>query len=81
MSTLSSKPLCLCQIIGQKLLTGIFMLSTILSVATVQTTIFSENMGTPAATTSIASYTGWQNNGVLTFSGNPKISQSVYLFR
>ncbi|GAB2835347.1 T9SS type A sorting domain-containing protein [Ferruginibacter profundus] len=33
-----------------------------------QTTIFSENIGTPAGTTSIAAYAGWQNNGVLTFS-------------
>jgi hypothetical protein len=33
-----------------------------------QTTIFSENIGTPSGTTTIAAYTGWQNNGVLTFS-------------
>jgi hypothetical protein len=33
-----------------------------------QTTIFSENIGGPTATTTIAAYTGWQNNGVLTFS-------------
>src|SRR5689334_14185428 len=33
-----------------------------------QTTIFSENIGSPSATTTIASYTGWQNNGILTFS-------------
>lgn len=30
--------------------------------------IFSENIGTPVGTTSIASYTCWQNNGLLTFS-------------
>jgi len=77
MSTCSSNFLCLSRIIGQKLLTGIFMLSTILSVATAQTTIFSENMGTPAATTSIASYTGWQNNGVLTFSGTADVRNTT----
>ena len=31
--------------------------------------IFSENVGTPSSTTLINSYTGWQNNGVLTFTG------------
>ena len=34
-----------------------------------QTTIFSENMGSPSSTTEITSYTGWQNNGILTFTG------------
>lgn len=33
-----------------------------------QTTIFSENIGTPSGTTTIAAYSGWQNNGVLTFT-------------
>lgn len=32
--------------------------------------IFSENIGSPSGTTAITSYTGWQNNGVLTFSGS-----------
>jgi len=42
-----------------------------------QVTIFSENMGTPAATTAIASYTGWQNNGVLTFSGTADVRNTT----
>ncbi|MFM7645691.1 MAG: hypothetical protein ACKO41_03160, partial [Sphingomonadales bacterium] len=33
-----------------------------------QTIIFSENMGVPATTTSINTYTGWQNAGTLVFS-------------
>lgn len=35
---------------------------------TAQTTIFSENVGSPGGTTAIASYTGWQNQGTLTYS-------------
>ena len=38
-----------------------------------QVTIFSENFGTPAATTSVATYTGFQNNGLLTFAGNADV--------
>lgn len=34
-----------------------------------QTTIFSENVGTPSGTTLLGTYTGWQNNGTLTFGG------------
>lgn len=34
-----------------------------------QTTIFSENVGSPSGTTAITSYTGWQNNGTIAFSG------------
>jgi hypothetical protein len=44
--------------------------------AQAQTTIFSENLGTPAATTTIAAYTGWQNNGVLTFSNGGSTSSA-----
>ena len=36
--------------------------------AKAQVTIFSENMGSPTGTTTIASYTGWQNQGLLTYS-------------
>ena len=39
------------------------------SAALAQTVIFSENFGTPSTTTSIGSYTGYQNFGALTFSG------------
>lgn len=35
-----------------------------------QTPIFSENCGTPTTTTLITAYAGWQNNGILTFSGD-----------
>jgi len=53
-----------------------FLLSGISSVNG-QVTIFSENMGTPSATTAIASYTGWQNNGVLTFSGTADVRNTT----
>lgn len=39
-------------------------------------TIFSENIGTPSGTTAINSYTGWQNNGTLTFSGTGDVRTS-----
>ncbi len=35
--------------------------------------IFSENMGAPSATTAITSWTGWQNNGILTFTGTADV--------
>jgi len=35
-----------------------------------QTTIFTENCGNPAATTSAATYTGWQNNASLTYTAS-----------
>ena len=35
-----------------------------------QTTIFSENCGTPSVTTSCATYTGWQNNVTLTYTAS-----------
>jgi PEP-CTERM motif len=39
--------------------------------------IFSENMGTPASTTLITAYTGWQNQGLLTFSGTGDVRTST----
>ena len=35
-----------------------------------QTTIFTENCGNPAPTTSAATYTGWQNNATLTYAAS-----------
>ncbi|OWR15161.1 beta strand repeat-containing protein [Chryseobacterium sp. VAUSW3] len=42
-----------------------------------QTIIFSENIGTPTTTTAISSYAGWQNNGVLTFTGTGDVRSSL----
>jgi hypothetical protein len=44
-----------------------------------QTTIFSENMGTPSTTTATSSYTGFQNFGVgsITFSGTSDVRTST----
>jgi hypothetical protein len=40
------------------------------------TTIFSENFGSPSATTLITAFTGWQNSSPITFSGNADIRTS-----
>lgn len=40
------------------------------------TTIFSENFGSPSATTLITAYTGWQNTSPIAFSGNADIRTS-----
>jgi hypothetical protein len=42
-----------------------------------QTTIYSENCGTPSATTSVATYTGWQNYATLTYVGNADVRTTV----
>jgi hypothetical protein len=42
-----------------------------------QTTIFSENIGNPAGTTLITLYAGWQNNGVLSFSGTGDVRNTT----
>jgi hypothetical protein len=39
-------------------------------IVSAQTTIFSENCGNPSVTTTCTSYTGWQNNGSLTFTAS-----------
>jgi hypothetical protein len=50
-----------------KLLFLTFLLPLVVSA---QTTIFSENCGNPAITTTCTTYTGWQNNGTLTFTAS-----------
>lgn len=42
-----------------------------------QTTIYSENCNTPTLTTSVATYTGWQNYGTQTYSGNADVRTTV----
>ena len=42
-----------------------------------QTTIFTENFGNPAATTSVATYTGFQNYGVQTYAGNADVRTTL----
>ncbi|MFN0257373.1 T9SS type A sorting domain-containing protein [Pedobacter ureilyticus] len=37
---------------------------------------FSENMGNPASTTVVSSYTGWQNNGMYTYAGTADVRTS-----
>ena len=41
--------------------------------ANAQVVIFSENVGTPAATTAVASYAGWQNTTPISFSGSSDV--------
>lgn len=58
----------------------LFALSVLLSGfarVNAQTTIFSENVGTPSGTTAIASYTGWQNFGTLTFTGTADVRNTT----
>ena len=43
------------------------------SISIAQTVFFSENVGTPAATTPVATYTGWENTTPVTFSGNADV--------
>jgi hypothetical protein len=42
-----------------------------------QTTIYSENCGTPSAVTSVATYTGWQQKGIQTYTGNADVRTTV----
>ena len=42
-----------------------------------QTIIYSENCGTPSATTVVSTYTGWQNNGKQTYTGNADVRTTV----
>lgn len=42
-----------------------------------QSTIFTENCGNPSSTTSVSSYTGWQNYGVLTYTGTADVRTTL----
>ena len=42
-----------------------------------QTTIFTENFGAPGATTSVSTYTGFQNYGVQTYTGNADVRATI----
>jgi hypothetical protein len=42
-----------------------------------QSTIFTENCGNPSATTVVSSYTGWQNYGVLTYTGTADVRTTL----
>jgi len=55
-----------------------FFLLAFSSSLVAQTTIFSENVGTPVGTTLISlPYTGWQNYGVLTYAGTADVRTST----
>jgi hypothetical protein len=60
----------------KKLLLSLLALSSILTQAQV-TTVFSENVGSPTGTTTYALYTGWQNNGTLTFTGTGDVRSTT----
>lgn len=53
-----------------------FMLTVLVPAAQSQIVLFAENMGVPAATTVVTSYTGWQNAGVLTFSNGEQAASA-----
>ena len=42
-----------------------------------QSTIFTENCGNPASTTAVSSYTGWQNYGVLSYTGTADVRTTL----
>jgi len=59
----------------QSLLT--LLLLTGISKSNAQVTIFSENMGTPSATTLVNSYSGWQNVSPVTFNSSSTLQSDV----
>jgi len=58
---------------------NIYALVTLLVTTLVysQTTIYSENFGTPAATTLLTAYTGYQNSAPITYSGTADVRTST----
>ena len=42
-----------------------------------QSTIFTENCGNPSSTTSVSSFTGWQNYGVLSYTGTADVRTTL----
>jgi hypothetical protein len=42
-----------------------------------QSTIFTENCGNPASTTVVSSFTGWQNYGVLSYTGTADVRTTL----
>ncbi len=56
-----------------RFLAGLVLIALAAASAEGQTTVFSEDMGTPAAPTSVTTYDGWQNNGILTFTGTGEV--------
>lgn len=60
-----------------KLLFITFCITLLPSLTYSQVTIFSENFGTPATTTSVATYTGFQNYGVQTYTGNADVRTTL----
>lgn len=53
------------------------LMSAITFIALQAQTVYSENMGTPAATTVITNYTGWQNSAPITYSGSGDVRTST----
>jgi hypothetical protein len=54
-----------------------FLLFTLMGILTAQSqTIYSENMGTPASTTLITAYSGWQNSSPITYTGDGDVRTS-----
>ena len=58
----------------KKLILSLLFLATIHSFTKAQ---FSENMGSPGATTVVSTYTGWQNNGIYTYAGTADVRTSA----
>ena len=54
-----------------------FLGSLLAASASAQTAIFSENVGSPTSTTPVVSFTGWQNQGSLGFSGTADVRSTT----
>ncbi|MEY4834070.1 MAG: hypothetical protein RI980_185 [Bacteroidota bacterium] len=54
-----------------------FLLSCLLTISSFGQTIYSENFGTPASTTLITAYTGWQASTPIAYSGSGDVRTSL----
>lgn len=63
-------------LISKKMKKIYFLLSCLLTISSFGQTIYSENFGTPASTTLITAYTGWQASTPIAYSGSGDVRTS-----
>lgn len=64
-------------LISKKMKKLYFLLSCLLTISSFGQTIYSENFGTPASTTLITAYTGWQASTPIAYSGSGDVRTSL----
>jgi hypothetical protein len=64
-------------LISKKMKKIYFLLSCLLTISSFGQTIYSENFGTPASTTLITAYTGWQASTPIAYSGSGDVRTSL----